>query len=544
MASVQQRIEFTMERLRHVPAPARGETVLYDARVAALGFRMRSTGGGSFFVRYRPRGAGRATSPRRVTIGPLSIGVKAAREAALKVIGSVAGGSDPIRQAKADRLALQQRVVLSAALVRYEKHIIARRLVNARDIMSLLRRGLAPLMNHTITEVTLRDIADCIEGFERQRRFGAAQELRKHTSAFLNWARGQGLIVYNPIAGWRRERPSRAESLGRREHGRVLAPHEIRAYVHACIELRKDNDPKLAAYSMLLLLTGQRRGETAAMRRQDIIVELESVQWRIPAGRSKNARSHLVPLTKTAFELISTQPAYAAGDFVFAGRRRDGELVPMSGWSKRLSKLNKEIRRQLEWTATTLTEATARRSPQHPEGTSIFGGAAISNARARSVRASDVTAAALAAQNYLDIGWHDVRRTFRSGLAELGVEEVIAERMINHTPAPLLRIYDRSDQWDKRVAAAEVWDAHVARVAAPDPPFAPAPQKRLARIAAEVEADSRASRTNLVSDADEMARLRWNRSAGGGLTPLGVARGRRKTRTMRKEPRPQRGHTQ
>ncbi len=533
MASVQQRIEFTMERLRHVLAPANGETVLYDARVAALGFRVRSTGGGSFFVRYRPRGAGRATTPRRVTIGPLSIGVKAAREAALKVIGSVAGGSDPIRQAKADRLSEQQRVMLPRALVRYENHILARKLVNARDNISLLRRGLAPLMNHTIKEVTLRDVADCIGDFERQRRFGAAQELRKHTSAFLNWARGQGLIDYNPIAGWRRERPSRAEWLDRREHGRVLAPHEIRAYVHACSEQLKDNDPKLAAYSMLLLLTGQRRGETAAMRRQDIIVESERVEWRIPAGRSKNARAHRVPLTKTAFELISTQPAYAAGDFVFAGRRRDGELVPMSGWTKRLSRVNKEIRRQLEWTATTMKETAALQSGQRTGGTNSFAAAAIGNPRARFVSESDVIAAESAERNYRDIGWHDVRRTFRSGLAELGVEEVIAERMINHTPAALLRIYDRSEQWDKRVAAAELWDAHVVRVAAQDPSFAPAPPKRLSRIAAEVEAESRASRTNLVSKADEIAWLRWNRPAGGGLTALGIARGRRKIRTMR-----------
>jgi integrase len=466
-----------------------------------------------------------------VTVGPLSVGVKAAREAALKVIGSVAGGADPIRQAKADRLAEQRRVVLSGALVRYENHIMARKLVNARDNMSLLRRGLASLMSHSISQVTLRDIADCIDVFERQRRFGAAQELRKHTSAFLNWARGQGLIVYNPIAGWRRERPSRAEWLDRREHGRVLTPHEIRAYVHACIELRKDkdNDPKLADYSMLLLLTGQRRGETAAMRRQDIVVESESVEWRIPAGRSKNARAHRVPLTKTAFEMISAQPAYAAGDFIFAGRGRHGELVPMSGWSKRLTKLNKEIRRQLESTAEAMRQAVTECMNPRPR---------------RRPGEAEVAAAESAVRDYRDIGWHDVRRTFRSGLAELGVEEVVAERMINHAPAALLRIYDRSDRWDERVAAATAWEAHVTRVSAPDRPFAPAPSKRVVRVAAEVDADSRAGRTDSVGDADEMARRRWNVSSGRSITSQTIARGRRKTRAMREGLKLQRGHTE
>ncbi|MGY3288019.1 integrase [Bradyrhizobium sp. LM3.6] len=59
---------------------------------------------------------------------------------------------------------------------------------------------------------------------------------------------------------------------------------------------------------------------------------------------------------------------------------------------------------------------------------------------------------------------HDCRRTFRSGLSAAGVEEEVAEMMLNHTREELLETYDREPRWKERVDAAQRWAQYIARV--------------------------------------------------------------------------------
>ncbi len=70
----------------------------------------------------------------------------------------------------------------------------------------------------------------------------------------------------------------------------------------------------------------------------------------------------------------------------------------------------------------------------------------------------------------LDAPWtlHDLRRTFRSGLTALGVEESVGEIMINHRPETLRSIYDREPRLDARRAAAKRWAAHLAGLVSPE----------------------------------------------------------------------------
>jgi hypothetical protein len=62
---------------------------------------------------------------------------------------------------------------------------------------------------------------------------------------------------------------------------------------------------------------------------------------------------------------------------------------------------------------------------------------------------------------------HDLRRTVRTGLGRLGVDQEIAELMLNHGPGDeLAAIYDRGDYWARRQEAAERWAKHVLRLVA------------------------------------------------------------------------------
>jgi integrase len=57
---------------------------------------------------------------------------------------------------------------------------------------------------------------------------------------------------------------------------------------------------------------------------------------------------------------------------------------------------------------------------------------------------------------------HDLRRTFRSHLARLGVPDRVAEAALNHAPTDrLIGIYDKHDYLAERIEAAEKWAAEI-----------------------------------------------------------------------------------
>ncbi len=148
----------------------------------------------------------------------------------------------------------------------------------------------------------------------------------------------------------------------------------------------------------ILLITGQRRGEVAGMQWDE--VHLDSASWIIPAERTKSGREMEVPLPSLAMEILHAVPRFTEGPYVFTtmfGRR------PVGQFSR-----NKDLAGKL----------------------------------------SGVT------------GWrlHDLRRTVRTGLAELGVPEIVAERVLNHSEGDVLvKTYNRHHYSDEKREALERW---------------------------------------------------------------------------------------
>jgi hypothetical protein len=57
---------------------------------------------------------------------------------------------------------------------------------------------------------------------------------------------------------------------------------------------------------------------------------------------------------------------------------------------------------------------------------------------------------------------HDLRRTVRTGLGMLGVLPHVAEAVLNHLPAKLIRTYDRNTYTAEKRDALERWANHLA----------------------------------------------------------------------------------
>jgi integrase len=60
---------------------------------------------------------------------------------------------------------------------------------------------------------------------------------------------------------------------------------------------------------------------------------------------------------------------------------------------------------------------------------------------------------------------YDLRRTFRTGLARLGVAPSVAEALLGHSPGRLARTYDRYVPVAEMRAACAAWGSEVERLA-------------------------------------------------------------------------------
>jgi integrase len=366
-----------------------------------LCLRVLPSGAATWQFVYRLKGGGRREPQRTVTIGSWrAIGVKTATEEARRLAGEVASGRDPRAQIREAKR--RERAMVSFALDSYEAWIAGRRLRKVQTMMSSLRRGLQHLLRRDLADLDRTILIDAIERIERTGRIGAARDFRKHLRAFLNRQLSLGVITIDPLAGYRLPAATKDDILEAEERGKALDEHEILA-------IWKAADAIGGPFGGLLkmgLLTGLRRGELAALRWDWI--DRDGLRITIPGRTMKSGREHALPITGLIAKLLDATPDRAGG-LVFPSERRAGGSTPLSGWSKLLRRL---------------------RSKAGVEGVAL----------------------------------HDLRRTYRSVLADLGVREEIAEAMIAHRRPDLVTRYNRAQLWDQRREAAEKLDAWLSGV--------------------------------------------------------------------------------
>ena len=392
------RIALTAQRIeRAVCPPGKDKDHLWDSVQPGLALRVYATGRKVFMAFYRV-GSGRGAPQRWDRLGDAdAISLKDARDAARAKLGAVAKGTDPAGERRAQ--GKRDRARLAPALDAYEVDLERRHVVKRKDRISLLRRELLKLLgNVELSTVARNDVVRLINAIEQDGRPGAAQDLRKNAAVFLGWAVDTGLLQASPLAGWRRPRRTRAQLLSR--PGRALEDWELPILWGVANAAGWPFGP----YLQMLLLLGQRRGETALISWLD--VDVEAGVWTIPAAVTKSGRVHRVPLPPAAVAILSSLPRMASSGLVFPGRHG----APMTGWSKRLPPIVKQ--------------------------TSAAGMASWTP--------------------------HDCRRTMRTGLGRLGVDRIVAELLLNHAVSDeLTAIYDRGDYWRARAEAAGRWAEHV-----------------------------------------------------------------------------------
>jgi integrase len=151
------------------------------------------------------------------------------------------------------------------------------------------------------------------------------------------------------------------------------------------------------AYFRVVLLTGARRNEVGGLPWSEL--DLDAGLWRLPGERNKSGRAFEIPLSRPVVETLRALPRI--GPMVFA---LDGKK-PMT-----LHQLIERVHREA---------------------------------------------------GLLDVRLHDLRRTLRTGLAELGVSFEVAERVLNHAMPGLQAVYNRHNYLAEKRSALSLWAEHV-----------------------------------------------------------------------------------
>jgi integrase len=194
----------------------------------------------------------------------------------------------------------------------------------------------------------------------------------------------------------------------------------------------------------MLMLSGQRLREVTEMGWAEI--NLDEALWTIPPERSKVGAAHVVPLAPTALGLLrelrnraipgasvggkAALPIWDRGGFIFSTTR--GEKA-VNGFSKCKVRLDKLI-------------STARSQTRAGKGTAPAG------------------------QDQMP-AWilHDIRRSMRTNLSALPVEDVVREAVIGHLPSGIKKVYDRYSRLGEKRRCLELWEARLKTFVEPPP---------------------------------------------------------------------------
>jgi integrase len=362
--------ELGVRKLKPEPAAY----VVWDSYQRGLAIRMQPTGRAAWKVIYHHHGR-----PRWLHLGDATaIGLADARTMAAEAMLEVARGKDPAAERKAERGA----GTFTDLATRYVEQHAKKRNKSWRQADTLIRRYVLPRWGKLqAVSITRADVRALMAGIEAP---VLANQVLAAASAIFSWAAKQEIISGNPCRGVDRNET--------RSRERVLADSEVPRFWSALDDVGLTEGAALK----IVLLTGQRPGEVAHMRREHIV----DGWWEMPGEPvpelgwpgTKNGASHRVWLPKAAQALLAELDD-AAG-FVFA-----------NGRGQRLDRAMREICAKL---------GVERATP------------------------------------------HDLRRTHGSTITGLGFGRDAMNRVQNHREGGIASVYDRHEYADenKRVMEA------------------------------------------------------------------------------------------
>nr|VFK12897.1 MAG: Integrase [Candidatus Kentron sp. LPFa]VFK29153.1 MAG: Integrase [Candidatus Kentron sp. LPFa] len=338
-------------------------------------------------------------------------------------------GADPVEQNKADKLQKKvetaqeverqkaelarlaaeaaTRRTFADAIAQWEKLELSRRKDGGRETMRAINKDILPVLGDVaLVDVKRAMLVDVLDGVVERGARVMANHLFGDLRQFFNFAVAREWVETHPLAGLTKEKIGGRQ----KERDRYLSEEEIaelHKHLPAANLLRTT---ELAIW--IMLSTCCRIGELSQTRWDD--VNMESGEWFIPAGNSKNAKDHIIFLsdfTKEKFQVLHS----ITGSTGWCLPARDGVRHVC------LKSIAKQIKDR------TRSEPLSNRTKA--TGTLLLSGGPWTP--------------------------HDLRRTGATMMGESGVMGEVIERCLNHVePNKLKRIYQRHE---RKAEQREAW---------------------------------------------------------------------------------------
>ncbi|MEW8525571.1 MAG: tyrosine-type recombinase/integrase [Candidatus Thiodiazotropha endolucinida] len=306
-------MKLTKSSVERAPIPDSGQVFYRDDQLKGFALRVTARGAKSFVVEKRIN-----RRVKRKTLGRFGeMTAEKARKEAIKFLGLVAGGQDPISEKREEEI---QSVTLNEVFELYLKVRSGLKPSTVQDYRRLMREVFRDWQERELRNIT-KDMVQKRHldyGKRSQARANNAMRLLK---AIFNFARGQyedsqgrSLFPENPV-----DRLSHVKAWYRVERRRTLIKKsELPAWFSAVERLREEGDPTsgtIADYLMLLLFTGLRRSEGMNLQWDDV----DFVDRTVTIHDTKNREPLTLPLSDFLTDLLKRREGQHESSYVFPG---------------------------------------------------------------------------------------------------------------------------------------------------------------------------------------------------------------------------------
>ena len=396
-----QKNRFTTRFIDSIKPPQSGRDEYWEQATPGFGLRVSASGRKTWVQMYRHHGR-----LRRLTLGTYpALELKDARDLAKASRRKVEKGLDPASMKLADRNAETFDELADEYL---EQHAKLRKRSWRKDELAL-KRDLRPAFGHHKTkDIKRREVHALLDRIVARGAPIQANRTLEILRKIFNWGITREIVETNPCHMI--EKPS-----AEHQRERVLNDDEIRAWWTAF----EGETPLMSAMFKLRLLTAQRGGEISHMRWSDI----DAGWWTIPGEFAKNGRTHRVPLSPQAMNVLAKVGQYGNGSpWVFPSPTVDGPIKSI-------------------WKATARIQRTARVADAVP---------------------------------------HDLRRTVASRMTgELGINRLTVSKILNHVETGVTAVYDRHSYDAEKRQALHAWGKRLDDILSGEVPTAAANVVRL-----------------------------------------------------------------
>ena len=338
---------------------------------------------------------------RMLTLGNYPMmSVADAHAAAAKATLDHAHGLDPASKVVQERHADRETPTVQSLADKYVELYASQKKSGDRDAALLARNVLPHWGTRKANDISRGDVALLMDKIQLRGALIQANRTHSVISRMYNWAVEREMVEKNPVIGYR-------APVKEKPRERCLTDEELGRFLSRLDLTRLALATRLAL--RFQVLTACRPGEAAGARWSEI--DLDAAIWRLPSERTKNAMAHALPLSPQALEVLRHAKTLDRGA---------GVCFP---------------------------------SPQHSKGKPIHG-MSMAHGVQDNLKLFEVE----------PFHPHDLRRTAATGIAELGADWTVLQKILNHKLRGETAKYVRHGYAAEMRAVLELWGVKVAEL--------------------------------------------------------------------------------